>query len=335
MAQPPVGRVIDAYARQLGLDPRAVKAIGMVEGGLRRNAVGDHGTSFGPFQLHVGGALPRGRNAAWAGSNEGILYAMRQMAGSGARGQSGRAAVEAISRRFERPADPGSEISRAMGYYGRVPAGAGGGAGSFMPGKPVSTGAFSDPSLDARQKALFNFAQKSVNSFINGGAAPGLGGLIGKLAAANKMKDTMHEVQGTPSPSYAAKSKGMSLGGFKPGDPVIGGTSIGAEHDTAGLAGYPAHDYFAHPGSEVVSPVSGRIVKESGHDPALGPIEGPHGPLGWSVYVQGQDGHTYYLTHMGTRRVKVGQTVKAGTDLGTVANYDKYGTPSHIHMGVK
>jgi murein DD-endopeptidase MepM/ murein hydrolase activator NlpD len=38
---------------------------------------------------------------------------------------------------------------------------------------------------------------------------------------------------------------------------------------------------------------------------------------------------------MGSRNVRVGQTVKAGQPIGTVADYAKYGTPSHIHMGVQ
>lgn len=122
--------------------------------------------------------------------------------------------------------------------------------------------------------------------------------------------------------------------GFKGGDPVIGGTSVGGEHDTAGLPGYPAKDYFAPAGSTAVAPVSGKVIKLSGHDPKGGPTNGPHGPLGWSVYIQAADGRTYFLTHLGKRSVKVGQTIKAGTPIGTVANYDKYGTPSHIHMGV-
>jgi murein DD-endopeptidase MepM/ murein hydrolase activator NlpD len=119
------------------------------------------------------------------------------------------------------------------------------------------------------------------------------------------------------------------------GVPVSNLTSKGAEHETAGLAGYPAYDYFAPPGSAAVAPVTGKVIKLSGHDPSLGPIQGPHGPLGWSVYIQGVDGHTYYMTHMGSRQVKLGQTVKAGTPIGTVANYDRYGIPSHIHMGVR
>lgn len=122
--------------------------------------------------------------------------------------------------------------------------------------------------------------------------------------------------------------------GFRRGDPVIGGSSVGGEHETMGLPGYPARDYFAKAGSTAVAPVSGKVIKLSGHDPRNGPTQGPHGPLGWSVYIQGTDGKTYFLTHMGSRTVRVGEKVTAGAKIGTVANYDKYGTPSHIHMGV-
>jgi murein DD-endopeptidase MepM/ murein hydrolase activator NlpD len=122
---------------------------------------------------------------------------------------------------------------------------------------------------------------------------------------------------------------------YKAGSPVADLTSRGGEHETMGLAGYPAYDYFAPSGSPAVAPVTGKVVRLSGHDPSHGPTQGPHGPLGWSVYIQGSDGREYYMTHMGSRNVKVGQTVKAGQPIGTVADYAKYGTPSHIHMGVR
>jgi len=129
---------------------------------------------------------------------------------------------------------------------------------------------------------------------------------------------------------------GPSGQGFKPGDPLLMSqqTSVGGEHPTAGLAGYPAYDYFAKAGSETVAPATGKVVKLSGHDPSAGPTEGPHGPFGWSVYIQGDDGRVYYMTHMGSRSVQLGQQVKAGQQIGTVGDYAKYGTPSHIHMGV-
>ena len=124
--------------------------------------------------------------------------------------------------------------------------------------------------------------------------------------------------------------------GFKPGDPLLASqqTSIGGEHDTAGLPGFPAYDYFAKAGSAAVAPASGKIVKLSGHDPSGGPTSGVHGPFGWSVYVQGEDGRIYYMTHMGSRTVKEGDRVRAGQQIGTVGDYAHWGGADHIHMGV-
>lgn len=107
------------WAPRMGLDPKAVMSVIRGEGGDRWGAVGDQGTSFGPVQLHVGGALPAGRGAAWANSPAGLRYALRQMAKSGARGLTGAEAIRAIITRFERPADPQSSIRNAVARYGQ------------------------------------------------------------------------------------------------------------------------------------------------------------------------------------------------------------------------
>lgn len=116
--------------------------------------------------------------------------------------------------------------------------------------------------------------------------------------------------------------------------PVLELRSTGAEHETAGLAGYPAHDWFAPAGAVVVSPVDGVCFKTSGHDPRGGPVPGAAGVYGWSVYLQADDGSKWYMTHLATRSVKVGQRVRRGQALGTVANWHRYGRPDHVHMGV-
>lgn len=132
----------------------------------------------------------------------------------------------------------------------------------------------------------------------------------------------------------AAKQAGVSPNA-KPGDPVVSSKqSVGGLHETAGLAGFPAHDYMAPAGSHAVAPVSGTVVKLSGHDPKNGPTNGPHGPFGYSLYIKGTDGKTYYLTHMGSRTVKAGQKVEQGQVIGTVGNYAKWGGADHIHQGV-
>jgi len=134
--------LIQRLSAQLGLDPNAVNAIGSVEGPSALhggNSIGDNGTSFGPFQLHAGGALPaevwaRGPAYAnaWANSPQGIQYALNRMA-SVAGGLRGQSAVQAISSRFERPANVPGEVSKAMGFYG-----IGGGAAPQRSGHTVT-----------------------------------------------------------------------------------------------------------------------------------------------------------------------------------------------------
>jgi hypothetical protein len=116
---------IRAAATKYGVDPQAALAVASAEG--LSGGVGDNGTSFGPFQLHVGGALPAGKDRAWAESAAGIDYAMSRIA-TVARGKTGQAAVSAIVTGFERPANPSGEIQRAMAAYG----------GNIISGGPLS-----------------------------------------------------------------------------------------------------------------------------------------------------------------------------------------------------
>jgi hypothetical protein len=121
-ADPRVKRLIISRARKYGIDPVAALAVAQGEGGLRWGAVGDNGTSHGPFQLRVGGANPyTGAKAKqFANSPAGIDYAIRKMAESGARGLTGEAAVNAIVRKFERPADPDTSVARAVARLGSI-----------------------------------------------------------------------------------------------------------------------------------------------------------------------------------------------------------------------
>src|ERR1035437_6292292 len=78
------------------LDPQAVLAVASSEG--LGGGIGDQGTSFGPWQLHIGGAFPsgvvsHGNEQAWAWSPAGIDYALRHIA-SVAGGQAGGEAVQ-------------------------------------------------------------------------------------------------------------------------------------------------------------------------------------------------------------------------------------------------
>lgn len=122
MAQPgsPLLAALNAaIARYPSLDPKAVLGIAAHEG--LSGGIGDQGTSFGPFQLHQGGALPANiplsQGNKWAWSPEGLNYALSRIQGV-AGGLKGLPAITAISTRFERPANPQAEIADAARHYG-------------------------------------------------------------------------------------------------------------------------------------------------------------------------------------------------------------------------
>jgi hypothetical protein len=194
--------VIDMYARRLGLDPQAVKAVGMVESSLRRNAIGDNGTSGGPFQLHVGGALPRGKSLAWAGTNSGIQYAMQNMA-KYARGKTGAEAVSAIVKGFERPANISGEINRALSYYGKKLPALSGSVGPGPSGGGLPTG--NALGLDDHA-ALLNYLMQKQQSFVNDTPAPSLAGAL--FAAQPALSTTSAGNSTTFNPQITMPTKG-------------------------------------------------------------------------------------------------------------------------------
>lgn len=107
-------------SRQLGLDPAAVLAVAAQEG--LGGGVGDNGSSFGPFQLHQGGAYPASapqtpaQAQRWAWSTSGLDYALEQIS-KVAQGLQGDAAISNIVSRFERPANVAAETAAAVGAY--------------------------------------------------------------------------------------------------------------------------------------------------------------------------------------------------------------------------
>lgn len=117
---PQLAAFIRAGSTKRNLDPDAVLAIDTAaEGGLY-GAVGDNGTSFGPNQLHAGGALPAAiwaKGAAyakqWAQSAPGLNYALDGLAKVAA-GLKGNSAIAAIIAGFERPKDYGDLVAQGV-----------------------------------------------------------------------------------------------------------------------------------------------------------------------------------------------------------------------------
>lgn len=127
-----LARYVLKQAPKYRLDPNAVVAVALQEG--ISGHVGDSGSSFGPWQLHKGGAYPSSapqqpdQANAWAWSPAGIDYALGRMS-TVAGGLKGRQAVHAIVYQFERPANPKGEYDAAIKALPRSDGGTGGGSG--------------------------------------------------------------------------------------------------------------------------------------------------------------------------------------------------------------
>lgn len=114
---------VNQVAPQYGIDPAAALAVFQHEG-TPQGLPGDNNTSFGPWQLHIGGSLPSSIAALgpqtaqqWAWSTDGVNYALQKMASVGASGKTGYDAVQTIVAKFEISADIPGEIANAWTSY--------------------------------------------------------------------------------------------------------------------------------------------------------------------------------------------------------------------------
>ena len=202
-----------------------------VEGGIKFGAVGDGGTSFGPFQLHIGGASPFSdprRASAHANSRAGIAYALDRM--GSAKGLRGRDAVAAIVRDFERPAAPGAEIERAMSHYGQLGSGSvakGGVAGIRGMRAPAGAGqamATSGNGSDQMRQLLAGYLLQSAQNSIQGKQQDS-SGLLG-LAMARSQLRAADQQFGPYAQLSARRTKGQTAS-----------SQSGPQHGVAGFPG--------------------------------------------------------------------------------------------------
>lgn len=111
-------------ARLHDIDPLAAAANALGEGA--GGGIGDSGTAFGPWQMHLlDGRVPAFAGQprfspavqAWAWSQAGIREAFLEMRAGGAAGLTGHDAVHAIVYGFERPADEAGAYSTRVKTY--------------------------------------------------------------------------------------------------------------------------------------------------------------------------------------------------------------------------
>lgn len=191
---------------QLHLDPNAVLAVASHEGVTLPSEIGDYNTSFGPWQMHYGGAYPASAPHsspeaanAWANSPAGITYALQGIAHVAA-GETGPQAIHDIVYGFERPHDPASETAASIATYqqGGKPRYVGGNAitpGSVAHSAGSAIGGAIDSALSPVEKALIRgamivggFALAVIGLYLLaralGAPTPALPGPLGAVAGA-------------------------------------------------------------------------------------------------------------------------------------------------------
>ncbi len=97
-------------------------------------------------------------------------------------------------------------------------------------------------------------------------------------------------------------------------------------HDTAGLPGFPAIDVFAAVNTLVFPPEGGRIVYKHFIQWDTQKRTG-----GWTCYLQGKSGATYFLTHFGNCR-RDGRIYRFQS-IGRVGYVPHQAWKPHIHEG--
>lgn len=347
MAQhdPRVIALVTRAARKYGVDPAAALAVATAEGGVRFGAVGDGGTSFGPFQLHVGGALPHGKDASWANSQAGIDYAIQQMSGS-AKGLKGRAAVAAIVNKFERPAAPGPEIQRAMGQYGtfgKLPSGtaSGGGAGMPLSGPQSLSGAMGGLGQDFARQALLSVLMQRNAAFASGQPENPFdsmmmlrtAALAAQIGGGSLMQSAQPQAGGTTAKGGKATMAGdmalpLAKGVYKRG----GGAK---EHGSRPMGNWQsdrAVDLMA-PGGTPVYAVADGVISPPGT--GFGFMD-KGSAYGHRLTLQTK-GNAFFYQHMGSYAagIKPGARVKKGQVIGYVGDYGSRIGGDHLHFGVE
>jgi murein DD-endopeptidase MepM/ murein hydrolase activator NlpD len=330
------------YADKYKLDPKAVLAVASREGGIKWGGVGDGNTSFGPWQLHIGGALPKEYSTpeagkAFANSEAGVEYAMRKMNEAGAGGLAGAKAIDVIVRKFERPrADlVEGEIQGAIDWY----KGAGG----------------AEPRLDEEDKLALASGGSEPHEAGNGSdtmrhsiiarvietnalVAAGKLGQVKGISATDYLTMTREaERRGTSGMSDSTLEEGAKHGStgnlINPLNTKMG---EGSEYSTPAEFGAPdadghkihaGKDWFAPVGSPVVSPEGGKIIEVKRNNATTGKV------FGGTVKVQNKDGRVYVFRHVTPAKgLEVGQRVDGGTLIAGVAPWKGGGEHAHIEV---
>lgn len=332
--------IIRMYAPRFGLDPSAVVAYALTQGGVHWGARGDQGTSFGPFQLHRGGALGS-HNEQWANSQQGLIAAMQMMSHAGAKGMTGpNAAAYIVGPAFGRGADPARDQAKARAAYSRAAAllGEQGGSSSLPSGGPLPPGA---PPQAPEAAAPAASVGPPPNQLIGGAlqkmfASPG-NSIMPFLDRLQQIR-SMQQAGTQPSPPVTPAPPGA----VSPSPPVAGGTapSVPSGRDKNGLT-FKIEGLAQHFGLKITSGFRS-IAKQKelyAHRSSSGSVAAPgksYHNVGRAIDVAPNKAGLAFLSYAFAHP---GQFVEvfydpAGRSIknGKIVNYTIGGHTDHIHI---
>lgn len=342
---------IAAAAKKYNLDPKAMAAVAKVESGLRPGAIGDGGHAFGLFQFNnAGGVITGEKNPKkFLDPNFNAMEAARHIASiPGAQGAKGKAAIDIIVNKFERPANAPAEVSKAYANYGGISDQAISRASQYAKivgidsKAPVTApngslasgnGNGSTSSFDPSQALLGYLLQQSNPA--HGSSDPTaelMATVVNPMAEAATAVQTAGAAKAPTAPVTTTTTPGkpadIKVTGPTPVVGVKGAKLIGTpyqgthklynnwESDNAIDIAVPAKTPVYATEDGVIGDRIGHINTKDAH------------MVGQRVNLAGSD-NSFYYQHLETITVKAGQKVKKGDLIG----YS--GATNHIHFGVE
>lgn len=350
-------QAIKTAAAKYGLDPQAMIAVARVESGLNPKAIGDGGHAFGLFQFNNAGGVITGQAnpERYLDPAYNAMEAARHIASiKGARNVRGADAVKLIVNSFERPANKGAEISKALSYLGQgtvtaptinsnAPQTAPNGLSAQSNTGGQTTGSNSLASLlsytmqgSAPSHSGAGTSGDILNVLLQQGqdsTAPTIGQAPANSAVAgtSTLPTSVTPTAGTTSPVY-------SKDGGNPKAKVSGNYGAVTTIKDPTLIGLPyqgTHRQYNNWESD-----NAIDIKMPDNTPIYAAADGTIGPQFGDLHskdphMKGQrmhlvtNGNEFYYQHMKTITVKPGEKVTKGQLIG----YS--GALNHLHLGVK
>jgi murein DD-endopeptidase MepM/ murein hydrolase activator NlpD len=311
---------IDA-AKRAGADPVVFLASGLVESGLRHDAVGDGGTSFGAFQWHRGGAL--GSNQpSWTRTPDAFFERARAFASLNARNGVGAAAAQrpadraGYARKVDAAMAQAKRLMQGLGLSGVVQGnelGVGGAGTSASATPPVAA--------DSTSGMLSQYEDSPFASLVSSNAK--LAGLPGL-----KLPSVRREAPFGGAATEAAAPERLAGPQQSTAPPYAGGPKDHGARAYGNWQSDNAYDLLAPVGTPIYAVDSGTIGDRFGSLSSSNPKM-----AGLRLNLLGSR-NNYYYAHLSrfAPGIKPGVRVKPGTLLGYSG--EAVGVP-HLHFATE